>query len=345
MSVTIISTPPKPAQATTADKAASSTSGNDDTVTGPQNFASLLLGQLVSVVAETVAASPEKASLPEADAAPADTASLFAALGIVPPEQRMTANAAPVSDTHQPGTGKTEQTIADKLTALQTTDAAGKDLKAEMNTAPELAAIPATSDKPAKFAVSTLVASTTDPVVSKHVALEAQPNTLQALPTNTSGNANNIPLLREASLSVSTPIRDQNWAGDFAQKIVWLASSDRQSAQLTLNPPQMGPIEISLNIDKGSATASFVSASAEVRDAIETALPRLREMFASAGIALGQTNVSAQSFQQQASNGGENRGPSQWMADNAILVANSAGSLPSRAFSAQQGTGLVDIFA
>ena len=345
MSVTIVSTPPKPVQATAADKVASGTSGNDDTEASTQDFAGLLLGQLVSVVAETLPTSPDKPVLPEADAAPADTASLFAALGIVPPEQGLVANTSPVSDTHQPGMDKTGQTIADKLTALQNTDAAGKDLKVEMKSAPELTGISATSDKPAKFAVSTLVASITDPQVSRHISPEAQPNAVSALSTNTTGNANNIPLIRETPLSVPTPIRDQNWAGDFAQKVVWLANNDKQSAQLTLNPPHMGPIEVSLSMDKGSATASFVSASAEVRDAIETALPRLREMFASAGIELGQTNVSAQSFQQQASNGEANRSPSQWMADNAILVANSAGSLPSRAFSAQQGNGLVDIFA
>ena len=345
MSVTIVSTPPKPALATAVDKVASSTNGNDDTVVDTQNFASLLLGQLVSAVAETVSASTKKTGLPEADDAPADSAALFAALGIVPPEQRLAANPAPVSEPDQPGMGKTDQTTADKLTLLQSTDAVGTGQKAEIKTAPEPAAISATSDKPAKFAVSTLVASITDPVIDKHISPEAQPNTISAMSTNTSGNTNNIPFIREASLSVSTPIRDQNWAGDFAQKIVWLASSDKQSAQLTLNPPHMGPIEVSLSMDKGSATASFVSASAEVRDAIETALPRLREMFASAGIELGQTNVSAQSFQQQASNGEANRSPSQWMADNAILVANSAGSLPSRAFSAQQGNGLIDIFA
>lgn len=345
MSVTIVSTPPKPAQTTAADKATTST-GNDDTVgTGTQNFASLLLGQLESVVAETVPASPDKTGLPEADALPADTASLFAGLGGVAPELRLTASTPAVSDSYQPGTGKTEQTTAEQLTVSQTADGVGKDLKAEMKTAPEVAGISVTSEKPAKFAVPTLVAPTADPVISKNASLEAQPNTIPALSTNTSGNAHNIPIVREASLSVPTPIRDQNWAGDFGQKIVWLASSDKQSAQLTLNPPHMGPIEVSLNMNKGSATASFVSASAEVRDAIETALPRLREMFASAGIALGQTNVSAQSFQQQASHGEANRSPSQWMADNAILVANSAGSLPSRAFSAQQGNALVDIFA
>jgi flagellar hook-length control protein FliK len=107
----------------------------------------------------------------------------------------------------------------------------------------------------------------------------------------------------------------------------------------------MGPIEISLNLDKGNASASFVSANAEVRDAIETALPRLREMFASAGIELGQANVSAESFRQQSGNGDGQRSSSRWVADNAILGADSAGLLSARTFSVKHGNGLVDIFA
>jgi flagellar hook-length control protein FliK len=98
-------------------------------------------------------------------------------------------------------------------------------------------------------------------------------------------------------------------------------------------------------MDKSNATASFVSANAEVRDAIETALPRLREMFASAGIELGQTNVSSQSFQQQAGNGEGKSGTPQRTNDNAILVTNSDRSMPIRAFASQHGNGLVNTFA
>ena len=150
---------------------------------------------------------------------------------------------------------------------------------------------------------------------------------------------------RDAPLAVHANIRDQSWSSEFSQKIVWLATADKQSAQLTLNPPQMGPIEISLSVDKGSASASFVSANQEVRDAIETALPRLREMFASAGIQLGQTNVSSESFRQQSENPAASRARSQAGGDNDILAGGSVESLTSRGFHGQAGNGLVDLFA
>ena len=102
------------------------------------------------------------------------------------------------------------------------------------------------------------------------------------------------------ALRISTPVSGQNWASEFGQKILWLAGSERQSAQLSLNPAHLGPVDISINIDGDRrATMLFASPHAEVREAIENALPRLRELFASANIELGQTNVSAESFRQQ----------------------------------------------
>lgn len=147
-------------------------------------------------------------------------------------------------------------------------------------------------------------------------------------------------------LKLDTPVRDQSWATDFNQKIVWMASNDKQVAQLTLNPPQMGPIEISLNLNKDGASAMFVSQNAEVREAIETALPRLREMLASAGIELGQANVSAESFRQQAGGEDARQSTPRWAGDNAILDDGSELLLSGQAIIPQQrGNGLVNTFA
>ena len=178
--------------------------------------------------------------------------------------------------------------------------------------------------------------------IPKNVPLETAPTNISAIATS---NTNALATSRDETLSVPTLIRDQHWANDFGQKVVWLATHDKQTAQLTLNPAQMGPIEISLSMDKGNATASFASANAETRNAIETAMPRLREMFASAGIELGQTNVSAESFKQQAGSESGQRSATRWMSDNAILATDSVGTMNTKTFTSMRGNGLVDIFA
>ena len=145
--------------------------------------------------------------------------------------------------------------------------------------------------------------------------------------------------------TIETSLYDHRWQDAFTQKVVWLAGNNRQAAQITLNPPQTGPIEVSLKIDNGNATANFVSANAEVRESIEAALPRLREMFAGLGLELGQANVGAESFRQSLAQEGSANGKLRWTGDKAILAADTEMMQPVSARFMGRGVGLVDLFA
>jgi len=48
------------------------------------------------------------------------------------------------------------------------------------------------------------------------------------------------------------------------------------------------PYRISLSMSGDQANAVFISASPEVREALENAMPRLREILADAGVTLGR---------------------------------------------------------
>ncbi|ARU31670.1 hypothetical protein CAP31_08230 [Sulfuriferula sp. AH1] len=96
---------------------------------------------------------------------------------------------------------------------------------------------------------------------------------------------------------VGTPAWDQG----FSQKIVWMAGNATQTASISLNPPDLGPLQVVLNVTNDQANATFIAAQPEVRLAIEAALPKLREMMSDAGIQLGQANVSAGTSNQQGS--------------------------------------------
>ncbi len=109
--------------------------------------------------------------------------------------------------------------------------------------------------------------------------------------------------IETTTIVMNTPMRETTtWTNDLGQKIIWLANGEKQSAQIILNPRAMGPIEVSLQVEKGVTTAHFVASNAETRESLENALPRLREMFANAGISLGDANVSAESSNKEAQN-------------------------------------------
>lgn len=100
-------------------------------------------------------------------------------------------------------------------------------------------------------------------------------------------------------VKVDAPVGQHKWGGEFAQKVVWLSTQQHQVAEIRLNPAHLGPVEVMLSITQDQATAQFVSPHSAVRDAIQEALPRLREMMAENGIQLGNVMVSADSFQQE----------------------------------------------
>ncbi|KAB2843817.1 MAG: hypothetical protein F9K47_05695 [Burkholderiales bacterium] len=95
-----------------------------------------------------------------------------------------------------------------------------------------------------------------------------------------------------ANVTVQAPFGSPAWREDFGEQIVFVSRQEVGNAQLKLNPPQLGPIEVSISVQKDVAEASFVVTSAPVKEAVEAAIPRLREMFAEAGLSLGQTFVS-----------------------------------------------------
>ena len=89
------------------------------------------------------------------------------------------------------------------------------------------------------------------------------------------------------------------WDNALGQKVLWMVSNQQQVAELTLNPPDLGPLQVVLSVTNDQASATFISQHIDVRQALEAALPRLREMMADSGINLGETTVSAETSQRQ----------------------------------------------
>ncbi|AEC19324.1 hypothetical protein PT7_0784 [Pusillimonas sp. T7-7] len=98
-----------------------------------------------------------------------------------------------------------------------------------------------------------------------------------------------------ALFAVATPLGNPNWSADFSRQFVSIAQGANNmphTAELRLDPPELGPLRISINISDNTATAIFVSPHAAVRQTVENALPQLQQQLAQAGISLGQTSVS-----------------------------------------------------
>ncbi|MBK1891779.1 flagellar hook-length control protein FliK [Undibacterium sp. 14-3-2] len=97
---------------------------------------------------------------------------------------------------------------------------------------------------------------------------------------------------------ISPPLNSSAWDKAVGQKVIWMVGASMQSAELTLNPPDLGPLQIVLNVTNDQANATFISAHPDVREALEASLPKLRQMMDDAGVQLSGFSVNAEASNQ-----------------------------------------------
>jgi flagellar hook-length control protein FliK len=106
----------------------------------------------------------------------------------------------------------------------------------------------------------------------------------------------------ETQTTIAAPLGSNAWPDEFSQKVTWICNQQNQVAELHLNPPDLGPMSVVLTVADNQASAVFTSPHSAVREAIENAMPKLRESLAENGIMLGNATVSDQAPRDNSSN-------------------------------------------
>jgi flagellar hook-length control protein FliK len=147
------------------------------------------------------------------------------------------------------------------------------------------------------------------------------------------------------SVRVETGFGQAGWNQEMGEKLTWMVGNGRQQADLVLNPPQLGRIEVTMVIEGDNVSANFASPNAAVREALENSMSRLREVLADAGVALGNTHVGAESRQDAGSmqaKDARNASANRFGEPTTVSIEALAGG--SRWQNAG-GRGMVDVFA
>jgi flagellar hook-length control protein FliK len=167
---------------------------------------------------------------------------------------------------------------------------------------------------------------------------------VQTASTNAVQNNNNVAAQQLASTNVINVYPGKTgWDQAISQKVVWMVGNGQQSASLTLNPPDLGPLKVVINVHNDQADTTFISDNDEVRKALESGMSHLREKMNESGIQLGQANVStSQQSQQEFQQAAQGR-----VFEGAKNQANTkAVEIDSHAkVSVRVSDGLVDTFA
>lgn len=143
-----------------------------------------------------------------------------------------------------------------------------------------------------------------------------------------------------ASLRVDTPLGQAGWHDEVGQRLTWMVGNDSHRADLVLNPPDLGRVEVSLSVSGDKASAVFASPNPAVREALEASMDRLREVLADAGVTLGQTHVGSETPGRSVFE--ERR---ELARDDRATLTPPPAPLPGRSAAAAAGRGMIDVFA
>gem|GEM_PF-5511680 len=124
------------------------------------------------------------------------------------------------------------------------------------------------------------------------------------LALNVSGPASGLAAIAPPTvLHLATPLTaagglaewGQEWGQVMMQQAVQMMAGGRQvqHAELRLNPPDLGALQVTLRIEDSVAQAWFASPHAAVREAVQAALPELAQQLQQAGLSLGDTQVDS----------------------------------------------------
>lgn len=175
-------------------------------------------------------------------------------------------------------------------------------------------------------------------VQAMHAAGGTTPSALHAAPASSAPP----PL---PSTGIGVPVGDPAWADALGDQLLVLTGKQLQRAEIRLHPAELGPVQVQITVEDDATTLAFTAQHAVTREAIEQALPRLRELFGDQGLSLLNTTVSEQGAGQQEQEAGlAGRGAGADLLDPDMPEEGIDGPAGAR-HRALARDGLIDVFA
>jgi flagellar hook-length control protein FliK len=148
--------------------------------------------------------------------------------------------------------------------------------------------------------------------------------------------------LRVPDPTLQHELRAEQFAEQVGRRMLQQIREDRWTVNLQLDPQRLGPMEIELQLEGNQVTAQVGVSNAEVRQLLESALPKLRESLDSAGL-----NLANWSFAQSGA-----REYREFAQRSAVEVANVTSTAAeagnedgmSRSMSEDSASRVVDVY-
>ncbi|MBA1261709.1 flagellar hook-length control protein FliK [Stutzerimonas stutzeri] len=186
------------------------------------------------------------------------------------------------------------------------------------------------------------------PKESRSSAVDAAPDRLNTL-TQAISQQNQAQQAQRPVLVPGQPLQMQQpgLSEAVVDRVMWLSSQNLKSAEIQLDPAELGRMEIRIDMSKEHSQVTFLSPHAGVRETLEGQMQRLRDMFSQQGMSM-DVNVSDQS-----AHGRQGEGDAESREGRGGAIAGLAGdegevvqgSMEISGARAGDARGLVDYYA
>ncbi|MGB5250908.1 MAG: flagellar hook-length control protein FliK [Gammaproteobacteria bacterium] len=132
------------------------------------------------------------------------------------------------------------------------------------------------------------------------------------------------------------PLGHPEWSRALGERLAVVVRGEHQTARMSLNPAHLGPIDIQLRMQDDQAQLWLNAHHPQAREALDLAMPRLREMFAQQGIDLSHQQGQAGQSGEQQQDSGRSAGPA-----HSALSEETEAAPPPR----ERESGLLDDYA
>jgi flagellar hook-length control protein FliK len=179
-------------------------------------------------------------------------------------------------------------------------------------------------------------------VLTETLGLERAPDAAPLAPTSPTPALHKLDLA--AAFPAPVPLPSPRFAEEVGARLQWIAEQQGGEATLRISPDGLGPVEIRLKLDGDRVELGFTATQQDTRQALQDALPKLREMLAQQGLQLGHADVGqkhAQSSNEDAAKtakgfAGDDEG-------DAIVLAGT--QRESNVIVGRVGRGVLDLYA
>lgn len=186
------------------------------------------------------------------------------------------------------------------------------------------------------------VLQSVSPAALLAIAMAPAPIALPATLAGASSTATANPpssALPPATIDIATQLVGQpGWAQAIAQAIVTHAGAAGGRLRLQIQPPTLGPIDISLSIHNASATVQVIAQHPLTQAALQQAIPQLHALLGQQGVQLMHADVTA------GQSGGQGRNHDA-PPTPARVGTPTPGQVQAIATPARKRSGLVDDYA